>query len=87
MIAISKIVSAHHYPHHQTPPVFSLRKWCNIPEDRIKDEVARFENMILVEGAKLKAEGKNGLVKLPGVDELLKSVSLVPWALLDSEGV
>jgi len=62
----------------------NLRKWCNIPEDRIKDEVARFENMILVEGAKLKAEGKNGLVKLPGVDELLKSLPTDSWTIVTS---
>jgi hypothetical protein len=66
--AVPRTVSAHQHRDH------SLRRWCNIPEEEIKDEVARFENMILAEGAKLKAEGKNGLVKLPGVDELLKSV-------------
>jgi hypothetical protein len=31
--------------------------------------------MILTEGARLKHEGKRGLVKLPGVDVLLNSVS------------
>ncbi len=54
---------------------YSLRNFCKIPEERIKEETARFEDMILTEGARLKQEGKRGLIKLPGVDQVLSSVS------------
>ena len=53
----------------------SLRNFCGTKPEDIKTEVARFENMILAEGARLKKEGKKGLEILPGVKSLLDSVS------------
>lgn len=52
----------------------SLKKWCNVKPEDLKTEIARFENMILDEGARLKKEGKQGLEILPGVKTLLDSV-------------
>lgn len=39
------------------------------------EEVIKFENMILAEGARLKERGEKGLEILPGVQELLAPVS------------
>jgi glycerol 3-phosphatase-1 len=52
-----------------------LKRWCNVTPENLKSEIARFEDMILAEGARLKAEGKKGLEILPGVATLLDSVS------------
>lgn len=54
----------------------SLRNFCNIQDpEQLKAETARFEDMILAEGARLKSIGQKGLEILPGVKELLASVS------------
>ena len=48
------------------------------PSETIADKQAAtdlFEGMIVSEGKRLQAEGKNGLVILPGVQNLLASVS------------
>lgn len=52
----------------------SLKRWCNVSPENIKDEIARFENMILEEGARLKEKGEKGLEILPGAQRLLDSV-------------
>jgi hypothetical protein len=52
----------------------SLKKWCNAKDENIVEEIARFENMILEEGARLKAMGEKGLEILPGAQKLLDSV-------------
>jgi hypothetical protein len=55
-------------------PLDSLKNFCKIKDEDLKTEIARFENMILNEGARLKKEGKQGLEILPGVKTLLGSV-------------
>lgn len=53
---------------------FSLKKWCGAKDENIVEEIARFENMILEEGARLKERGEKGLEILPGAQKLLDSV-------------
>jgi hypothetical protein len=52
----------------------SLKRWCGAKPENMVEEVARFENMILAEGARLKDVGEKGLEILPGVQTLLDSV-------------
>jgi hypothetical protein len=59
------------------PICTSLKRWCNVQPENIVEEIARFENMILAEGARLKEQGEKGLEILPGVPTLLDSVCVM----------
>ncbi|RSH94828.1 hypothetical protein EHS25_004634 [Saitozyma podzolica] len=63
----------------------NLRRWCGIEdEDRLAEEAALFENMIVEEARRLQAVGEAGLVALPGVSPLLKQLPSHGWAVVTS---
>ena len=62
----------------------NLKNFCKIKDEDLKTEIARFENMILNEGARLKKEGKQGLEILPGVKTLLGSIPQENWTIVTS---
>ncbi|GFZ42413.1 hypothetical protein JCM24511_00128 [Saitozyma sp. JCM 24511] len=63
----------------------NLRRWCGIEdEERLAEEAALFENMIIAEARRLQAVGEPGLVALPGVLPLLKQLPSNGWAVVTS---
>ncbi|WOO85263.1 Hexitol phosphatase A [Vanrija pseudolonga] len=61
---------------HGMRTIDALRKWCNIPEDKLPAEVVRFETAILTNAEEIGARtGKSGIEVLPGVERLLNDLS------------
>ena len=66
----------------------NLRKWCGITDEaELKAATEMFESMIVTEAQRLQAEGKTGLVVLPGVLDMIAALqpSMWPmWAIVTS---
>jgi len=74
---------------HGIRTIENLRNFCKIThEEHLAAEVVRFEAEIVRQGERLKAEGKGGIKKLPGVDVLLGQVqsddAKPKWAIATS---
>ncbi|WWD17644.1 hypothetical protein CI109_102085 [Kwoniella shandongensis] len=73
---------------HGVRTVDNLRNWCGIEDPvELRDKTEMFETMIITEAKELQAAGKDGLVSLPGVIDILHKLntSSIPlWAIVTS---
>ncbi|KAK8866150.1 hypothetical protein IAR55_001301 [Kwoniella newhampshirensis] len=73
---------------HGVRTVDNLRKWCGITDPtELRDATEEFEGMIVQEAKELQAAGKDGLVSLPGVVDMLNKLNTSPiplWAIITS---
>ncbi|WVN89148.1 uncharacterized protein L203_104364 [Cryptococcus depauperatus CBS 7841] len=73
---------------HGVRTIDNMRKWCGITDPiELRDATELFENMIVTKAKELQTAGKDGLVALPNVHNLLNQLnsSSVPlWAIVTS---
>jgi len=74
---------------HGIRTIENLRNFCKIThEEHLAAEVVRFEAEIVTSGERLKAQGKGGIKKLPGVESLISEVDAgdgrQKWAIATS---
>ncbi|WVR06089.1 hypothetical protein IAU60_003117 [Kwoniella sp. DSM 27419] len=73
---------------HGVRTIDNMKNWCGITDPlELRDAVELFESMIVKEAKELQAQGKDGLVALPNVIDILNKLntSSVPlWAIVTS---
>ncbi|WVQ97664.1 hypothetical protein IAU59_004778 [Kwoniella sp. CBS 9459] len=73
---------------HGVRTIDNMRNWCGITDPvELRDAVELFEGMIVKEAKELQAQGKDGLVALPNVVDMLNTLntsSTPVWAIVTS---
>ncbi|WWC99930.1 hypothetical protein V866_006839 [Kwoniella sp. B9012] len=73
---------------HGVRTIDNMKNWCGITDPvELRDAVELFEGMIVKEAQELQAAGKDGLIALPNVLDLLNHLNTSPipvWAIVTS---